>query len=536
MIVFGSRGSELAMTQTKAIAARLQAVTGEPFEIVHVETTGDRVLERPLDAIGVKGAFTVELEEALRSGRIDVAVHSLKDLPVEDAAGLCLGAVPERVDPRDVLLARAGAVDEAGGALPLVHGARVGTSSPRRRYSFLALRQDLELADVRGNVPTRAHKVARGDYDATLLAAAGLDRLQLDLGDLVRLPLPPSWFPPAPGQGALAVQCRADDARVRALLATIHDAAAARCVAAERTLLLGLGGGCSLPLGALCTPDGDGFRLQAALFAPSGAALRCDRRTHDIDGLVATLAASWSLLRAAPLQGVALLLPRPDGDGGELAEALRFCGAEVEVATWTRTEPITPGAGEVAQLFAADAFACSSVRAVEGLQALAAGIGRGLPATARWFAVGEATAAALRQHGIEPMLADGSGGAMLAALVRRNLPAGGKLAYPCALGRHPAFEAECAIAGLQVDAVPLYRTVPVARPAAPQRRPDFVLFTAPSAVAALAQQFADLRQLPCIAIGTTTAAALRQDGITPAAIAAAADPQHIVEAIAKVRS
>lgn len=532
MIVFGSRGSELAMTQTRAIAARVQAVTGEPFEIVHIETTGDRVLERPLDAIGVKGAFTVELEQALRDGRIDAAVHSLKDLPVDDAQGLCVGAVPERRDPRDVLIARAEKIDDSRPELPLQDGARIGSSSPRRRYSFLARRTDLELADVRGNVPTRAQKVARGDYDATVLAAAGLDRLQLDLGELRRVPLSPDWFPPAPGQGALAVQCRRDDARVRAILAQIHDASAARCVDAERQLLLGLGGGCSLPLGALCTAVDGGFRLRAALYSPSGNALRLDRVTGDLDALVARTAADWSRLRQAPLQGMRVLMPRPDGDSGDLAAALRFCGADVEVAAWTRTEPIEPALQELQQALARGAFACTSARSVERLLEAAQTAGLALPRTAKWFAVGVATASALQKLGIEARVADGTGGAMLAGLVREHLSRGASIVFPCAQGRHPGFEQECADAGLSVQALPLYRTVPNGAAPLPQSQPDCVLLTAPSSVAAMPPA---LRSLPCVAIGATTAAALRDAGIEPAAVADKALPLAIADAIARVR-
>src|SRR5262249_45933064 len=152
------------------------------------------------------------LEQALRERRIDAAVHSLKDLPVDEPADLTIAAIPERRDPHDVVVARPEAIDDDAPGLPLRPGVRLGTSSPRRRLSPFAVRPDLALRDIRGNVPTRVAKVARGEYDAVLLAAAGLDRLELDLGGLVRRSLATTAFPPAPGQGALAVQCRTSDA------------------------------------------------------------------------------------------------------------------------------------------------------------------------------------------------------------------------------------------------------------------------------------------------------------------------------------
>ncbi|GAB4153883.1 MAG: hypothetical protein Fur0037_22630 [Planctomycetota bacterium] len=530
MIVFGSRHSDLAMAQTRHVAERVRAVTGEPFEIVHIETTGDRVLERPLDAIGVKGAFTRELEEALRSGRIDAAVHSLKDLPVEDAPGLCVGAIPERVDPRDVLIAREDALDPAAGDPPLKAGARVGTSSPRRRLALSACRKDLATADVRGNVPTRVRKVRDGDYDATLLAGAGLKRLGLDLSGLASLALDPGRFVPAPGQGALAVQCRAGDSRVRGILSRIHDSGAARCVEAERRLLLGLGGGCSLPLGALCTEERRGFRLRAALFAPNGAALQCDAWTGDIDGLVERLAFEWRALRERSLRGVAVLLPRPDGEGGDLAEALRFCGAGVEVVSWTRTEAIEPTDGGREALERADALAFTSARAARRYIELAGGFRSA--EKPRCFAVGRATAAALLAGGFDADVAGGSGGAALAALAAASLGAGAEVVYPCAQERRPAFEEGCAARGVRVVPVPVYRTSRSEPPAAPFARPDVVLVTAPSSVFGLAA----VPETPCVAIGSATAEAMREIGITPAAVCADAGLVSVVETLAEVRA
>ncbi|HEX5053878.1 MAG TPA: hydroxymethylbilane synthase [Planctomycetota bacterium] len=524
MIVFGSRGSDLALTQTRQVAQRLLAATGEQYRIAVIETTGDRVLERPLDAIGVKGAFTVELAEALRAGRIDAAVHSLKDLPVEAPPDLTIAAIPERADPSDVVVATATAIADGEAGLPLRPGVRVGSSSPRRRYAVKHHRDDLDLRDVRGNVPTRVQKVARGDYDAVLLAAAGLDRLALDLGALQRRALPTAAFPPAPGQGALAVECRSDDARVRNLLSQLHDESAARCVQAERALLQGLGGGCSLPLGALVQPVGAAFRLQAALFCDSGAGLWCDRTTHDLDGLVQELAALWAPLLSRPLRGLRVALPRPDGRGGALAEALTFAGADVEALAWTRTEPVAADESRVHALCKAAALAFGSPRAVERWFAVAGARAGDGPRTT--FAVGDGTAAALRSHGVEPGVSDGSGGEAMAAMVCQALAPGRVVGYPCAADRHDGFERAMQAAGREVLPLPLYRTSAVARPPAPAATPHVVLLTAPSLAAVFAAS-ADLRDVPCAAIGETTAAALRAAGIQPAVTAGRATPTAV---------
>jgi hydroxymethylbilane synthase len=208
-------------------------------------TSGDRMLDKPLPdaAAGGKGLFTEELENALRSGEIDLAVHSLKDLPIDDAPGLTLGAICTREDARDVLISRTGWTLDT-----LPHGARVGTSSLRRSAQLLAARPDLTLLPLRGNVDTRIRKAMQGDYDAIVLAAAGV--LRLGLGEHITEYLSFDRMLPAPGQGAMSVQCRADDAATRELVAMIDDPASRAAVTAERAFLRGLGGGCSAPVAA----------------------------------------------------------------------------------------------------------------------------------------------------------------------------------------------------------------------------------------------------------------------------------------------
>lgn len=243
----GTRKSALALAQSGMMARAV----GPDVELVGIVTSGDRIVDAPLRGTLQKGFFTEELERALRDGDIDLAVHSLKDLPVADPAGLTLGAIPARASVADLLFVRAEKV--ADGPLPVVPGAKVGASAPRRHALLRSIAPDVEIAWLRGNVTTRLEKLGRGEYDAILLAEAGVRRL----GEQAVVPpgvrvfrLKPDDWPPAPGQGALAIQCRADDARVLARLAPLHDAATSDAVHHERALLGRLGGGCAVPFGA----------------------------------------------------------------------------------------------------------------------------------------------------------------------------------------------------------------------------------------------------------------------------------------------
>ena len=243
----GSRGSQLALWQANHIAALLRG-QGHEVEIEIIKTTGDRLQEVTFAQVGSKGMFTKEIEEALAEGRVDLAVHSLKDLPTELPEPFALAATPPRVDPRDVFVS----VKYANlAALP--QGAIVGTSSQRRRAQLKALRPDIEAQEFRGNVDTRLRKLAEGQVDALLLAAAGLDRLEKT--EWVRERLEPRDFCPAAGQGSLGIETRKDDAVTIAAIAFLDDAATRFAVTAERAALAELGGGCQVPIGIHCRPQ-----------------------------------------------------------------------------------------------------------------------------------------------------------------------------------------------------------------------------------------------------------------------------------------
>jgi len=263
-IIFATRPSALARWQTAHVIRLLQAAHPGLECGEHIITTkGDRVLDRPLPEIGGKGLFTSELENALLSGEVHAAVHSLKDLPVEDTPGIIVAAIPEREAAHDVLVSANGYT-----VSNLPEGARVGTCSLRRTAQILALRPDLTILPLRGNVDSRVKKVLNGEYDAIILARAGLTRLGLQAHISETFAL--NVMLPAPGQGALAVQCRADDAETLKLLEAIHDPLTAAAVGAERAFLSGLGGGCSLPVAAFAEKNNGTIILTGAVISPDG--------------------------------------------------------------------------------------------------------------------------------------------------------------------------------------------------------------------------------------------------------------------------
>jgi porphobilinogen deaminase len=263
-LTFATRPSALARWQTARVIQLLQAAhPGLECDEYLITTTGDRVLDRSLPEIGGKGFFTAELEDALLSGKVHAAVHSLKDLPIEDTPGIVIAAIPEREAAYDVLVS-ANHQTLSG----LLEGARVGTCSVRRGAQLLARRPDVTILPLRGNVDTRLRKVMSGEYDAIVLAQAGLIRLGLETYITEVFPL--DVMLPAPGQGALAVQSRADDAETLGLLAAIHDPLSAASVAAERAFLSGLGGGCSLPVAAFAEKNNGTIILTGAVISMDG--------------------------------------------------------------------------------------------------------------------------------------------------------------------------------------------------------------------------------------------------------------------------
>lgn len=415
----GTRTSQLALWQTNHVVAQLQRFWPRLHcDLIHLVTQGDKRLDRPLPEIGGKGLFTAELEEALRRGEIDIAVHSLKDLPVEDPPDLMIGAILSREDTRDVLVAR-----EPWTLDTLPEGAVVGTSSLRRQAQLLAARPDLKIRSIRGNVDTRLRKVLSGEYDAAVMAGAGLTRLGLT--EHITQWLDQEVMLPAPGQGALAIQCRANDPGVHKLLAAIHDPIAAATTIAERQLLFRLGGGCSAPIGAWARSDGEQIELHARVTSIDGRAV-FDARASGKDasqlaqevadvllrqGAQEALQREVNQTRTVPttsaLTGKRVVVTRPrhdDKEEDELTALLRQAGAlPVEIPA-IRLVPTTnqPEVQQAIQsLDTYDWIIFTSANAVQHFwaqDAVAGLVSQGkLPQIA---AVGPATRTALEKYGV----------------------------------------------------------------------------------------------------------------------------------------
>ena len=264
-ITIGTRASKLALWQAEYIAGELEKHHPHcHVELKKMTTKGDRILDAPLAKIGGKGLFTKELEQAMLDGMIDLAVHSLKDMPTEVPEGLVIGAITERLDPGDAFVSvRYRTMED------LPNGARVGTSSLRRRAQLLAVRPDLKILDLRGNVNTRLAKLDAGEFDAIVLAAAGLKRL--GLGDRIRTILPRAMILPAVGQGALAIECRAEDMRILELINFLRDPHMTAAAMAERAFLRRVEGGCQIPVGVYANVgEGDVLHVEAMIASVDG--------------------------------------------------------------------------------------------------------------------------------------------------------------------------------------------------------------------------------------------------------------------------
>jgi len=275
MLTIGSRGSQLALWQARWIQARLESM-GEQCRLEIIHTTGDKITDVALSKVGAKGLFTKEIEEALLAGAIDLAVHSLKDMPTELPAGLTLAAIPEREDPRDALVGRK--------LSQLAAGARVGTSSLRRAAQLRALRPDLEMESIRGNLDTRLRKLDEGRYDAIVLASAGLRRLGWD--NRIAELLDPGVICPAVGQGALAVETRADGGAAFRIAKGLEHPETRIAVTAERALLASLGGGCQVPIGAYATVQAGTVLIRAIVVSPDGSRIIRKQSSGSVDDAV----------------------------------------------------------------------------------------------------------------------------------------------------------------------------------------------------------------------------------------------------------
>jgi hydroxymethylbilane synthase len=518
LIRVGTRGSDLALRQTTTVAQLLNGY-GHETKLVVIKTSGDAT-DRPFKELEGKAFFTKELDEALLDRSIDLAIHSLKDLPTDDPPGLSTSTVMRREDPRDLLLVRKGvAIDPASRRPLLGAGKRLGTSSARRCAQLAAAFPKAEIVDLRGNVPTRVKKLRDGHYDAIVLAAAGLSRLGLDLSDLTVFPLDPPEFLPAPGQGVLAVRYRADDRQLPDALRPLIDPDAAECARAERLVLARLDGGCSLPLGALARRVGGHALELLACLETEGRIVRAGVRAANASE--AADAAIRALLGAP-----AVVVTRPSELDDELVAALTDAGYPVvrQPAIRFAELPRDPArAAILARLSDFDVVAFTSRMAVRAF-ARAVPDGRAVRATA---AVGPSTAHELAEHGFRvEVCADGRGGESLAHALANALPPGSRLLHPGPAEPEPAFTRAVAASGLSCTELPLYATLPTGNDPALPEGAAVVVLASPSAARSFlarpgvkARLARDPASLELIAGGATTAKEVEQLGARVAAVA-----------------
>ncbi len=569
----GTRGSELALWQARHVAEQLAALPGAPpTELVVIRTQGDRVTDLPLSQVAGKDFFTREIEHALSSAEIDLAVHSLKDLATSEPPGLALGAVLAREDPRDVLIARQGAAPRAldGGTLDtLPAGARVGTCSLRRRALLARWRPDLELVDLRGNVPTRIRHLDEGALDkscmdAIVLAAAGVKRL--GLAGRISAFLPTARALPAPGQGAIAVQVREADTETRSWVERLDDAATRAATAAERAFLARLEGGCQVPVGALAEIEGTRLTIAGIVCSLDGRKAvegRLEGEADDAEALGLALAeellarGAGEILAAIrlrsegdrrspllPLAGRVVAITRAEPPGGPLERRLAHLGARalrwnaVAIAPPADPGPLTEAGMSLDRY---DWVVFTSAHAVAALTAVALPAPRGL----RVAAVGPETAAAAERAGwrVERMPADFRAAGLVESFRAAGDAPGARVLLPSSALTRPELAHGLSELGAEVTSVEAYRTLPagldaaVCRAALAAGEVDAITFTSPSAVAGLEEALgaadfaAALRGRLVVSIGPTTTRALLSHGRAPDAEARPSTLDGLVAAL-----
>ncbi|MEX2179508.1 MAG: hydroxymethylbilane synthase [Gemmatimonadaceae bacterium] len=541
-LVVGTRGSALALAQTRIVCDALRAL--HPALAIRVEriaTAGDVKADVPLSELG-RGIFVTEIEAALREGRIDAAVHSAKDLPSTLATDLTLAALLSRADARDVLVSRAGRLRE------LPPGARVGTSSPRRACQLRALRPDLQPLDVRGNVDTRLRKLANGEYDALVLAAAGLIRLGrvdeitewLDLDEMI----------PSVGQGALAIETRANDARAIALLRAL-DHADTRCeVLAERAFLAELGAGCRAAAGAHAVVTGHRLTITALIGAPDGRHVRTTRDGAASSAQSLGVEVARELLRAGGAEFLAaadsalackrVALTRPAAQSAELVALLRARGAIPVPCPTIAVQAIADTTELDSALRDAAAYAWIAFTSANAVHAVAdrlAALGTVLPRTVKLAAVGGSTARALlgRMRAADFVPSNATADTLAA-----ELPERGTVLFPRGDLARDGLTAGLSRRGTPVRDVVVYRTIAgtgAADLAALVRsgQLDAIVFTSPSSIRfarGIVDAMRDATDAPVVAcIGATTARAARDAGLEPDVEPATQSVGAIVEAL-----
>jgi hydroxymethylbilane synthase len=511
-INIGSRGSDLALWQAYFTKKQLEDL-GHTVEINIIKTKGDQIQHLSFDKIEGKGFFTKELEDALLQGSIDLAVHSHKDLPTTFPPGLTISGVSYREDCSESILIRPEAYQSTL-PLGLRMNARVGTSSFRRRSQLLAIRPDLEITDLRGNVPTRVDKLRQGNYDAIVLASAGLNRLNLDLSDLQRQILPPHFFVPAPAQGVLAFQTRETDTEMRAIIAQIHHTNVQDAIFCERSVLNQMQGGCLLPLGVFCQFTGNDYQVWACLQPADGKSFRkVYLRGKDTQQLV-----EKTLLALTRSENRRVFISREPEHASTFSNQVRNYGFQVLEQSPLKFESI-----EIRHLPFADWVFFTSPRSVvhfynQDVQ---------LPKHTQIAVMGSGTADTLSEYGFQADFIGNDGDTGETAQEFLAKAAGKTIVFPSAESGlrkvQLAMEAQADVHDLIV-----YRTLE--QEITFDLDADILVLTSPSSVHALKNRFDSTKHI-FVAIGQSTAAALHEVGIEQVHVAPYTTMQSLADLV-----
>ncbi len=519
-IKIGSRGSDLALWQANHIKSSLENL-GAKVEIKIYKTQGDNIQHLSLDKLEGKGFFTKELEEALLSKEIDLAVQSHKDLPTVYPEGLMIAAVSEREDPSELILIRKEAYD---GTLEFSFkkNAVIGTSSARRKAQLLSFRNDVEIRDIRGNVPTRVQKLRDGIYDAILLAKAGVSRLGLDLSDLVVYEVNPKKIVPAPAQGVLALQIRESDDELFQFLQKIHVAKVQECIAIERRILNLFEGGCHMPLGAYAIVENNVFKLWVSKAEEAkDIPQRLYLESTTAEGMAEK---ALSILKENPLKGKKIFISRSTNDVSFLKSSLVAVNAVLEGISGIQTQTIA-----LPQLDHSHAqiIFFNSKNAVQHFFKQHPILAKDV----KYAAFGPGTEKAIYQHGYEVDFSGKSSDPMqVAAQFLSKFADGKRIVFPKAI---QSLQSVSSILSRHhfVEQVDVYETSSIENVELPMA--DVYVFTSPSNVTAFTSTLNTI-QTKVVAIGPSTAEALSLKGIKVHAIAERADDAGLLDAITSV--
>lgn len=501
-IIIGTRGSDLALWQANFVKDRLAEIN-VPATLKIIKTQGDRILNLSFDKLEGKGFFTKELEEELLAGTIDLAVHSHKDLPTENPPGLIVAAVSEREDPSELLLILKDCVDVKQ-KLSVKFGGLVGTSSNRRKAQLLAVRPDLEIKDLRGNVPTRIQKLRNEEYDAIMLAKAGVSRLGLDLGDLYVEEIGPTEFIPAPAQGVLAIQVRENDKELFELLQALNHPQVAENLAVERKVLRLFGGGCHLPLGCYCRKDDGVFQVFTSKANAEDEKVpdRYFTEAATTEGLPEKIVAKFSHGRQLP---ATVFISRDLSTHSYFRKALEKHGVAIEARSLIRTVPIITKLDSYI-LKNVDWIFFTSKNGVEYFFKLQPH----LPKKVKFGVMGSGSEMVLRSFGYKPEYVGESVDSTEVAAEFAKLANGSTILFPAAedplRSIHQALSPETKIIDL-----PVYETVPEDNAVASSA--DVLIFTSPSNVEVyFADNLLEVGQ-QVIAIGKSTGKKLEENNV-----------------------